>query len=187
MLTNIRYTNVCTFSQDIQNTKLDIMWQVSMHVSQPRPLWSGYMQSLHTGIFNPGKSTQLFLPMIDLTPSNTTCVRSTLEYLCNLAEQQSVDPIITFDQQLYWIALMVIEDQPMSSHLRHIVLLLGGFNTEMSLLGAIGSIMAGSGLKEMLAQVYAEGSVEQMLSGKAVARAVRGHFLIDSALNIIST
>ena len=187
VLTNIRYTNVCTFSQDIQNAKLDIMWQVSMHVSQPRPLWSGYMQSLHTGIFNPGKSTQLFLPMIDLTPSNPTCVRSTLEYLCNLAEQQSVDPIITFDQQLYWIALMVIEDQPMSSHLRHIVLLLGGFHNGMSVLGAIGSIMAGSGLKEMLAQVYAEGSVEQMLSGKAVARAVRGHFLIDSALNIIST
>jgi len=44
-----------------------------------------------------------------------------------------------------------------------------------------------SGLKEMLAQVYAEGSVDQMLSGKAVARAVRGHLLVDSALNIIVT
>ena len=53
----------------------------------------------------------------------------------------------------------------------------------MSLLGAIGTIMDGSGLKEMLAQVYAEGSVDQMLSGKAVARAVRGHLLVDSALN----
>ena len=71
--------------------------------------------------------------------------------------------------------------------MRNIALLLGGFHTEMSLLGAVGSIMAGSGLKEMLAQVYAEGSVEQMLSGKAVARAVRGHFLIDSVLNIICT
>jgi len=82
---------------------------------------------------------------------------------------------------------MVIEDQPTSSRLRKIVLLLGGFHTEMSMLGAIGVIMAGSGLKEMLAQVYAEGSVDKMLSGKAVARAVRGHLLIDSALNIITT
>jgi len=187
VLANIKYTNVCTFTRDIQNSKLDIMWQVSMHLSQPRPLWSGYMQSLHVGVCNPGKSTQLFLPMIDLTPSNPTCVRSTLEYLCDIARKQGVTPIITFDQQLYWIAFMVIEDQPMSSFLRRIVLLLGGFHTEMSLLGAIGSIMAGSGLKEMLAQVYAEGSVDQMLSGKAVARAVRGHFLIDSALTIIST
>ena len=38
----------------------------------------------------------------------------------------------------------------------------------------------------MLTQVYAEGSVEQMLSEKAVARAVRGHFLVDSVLNIIA-
>ena len=49
----------------------------------------------------------------------------------------------------------------------------------MSLLGANGTIMDGSGLKEMLAQVYAERSVNQMLSGKVVARAVRGHFLVD--------
>lgn len=47
----------------------------------------------------------------------------------------------------------------------------------MSFLGCIGSLMAGSGLKEAISQVYAEGSVEQMLSGKAVARAVRAHFL----------
>lgn len=47
--------------------------------------------------------------------------------------------------------------------------------------------MDGSGLKEMLAQVFAEGSVDQMLSGKAVARAGRGHLLVDSVLNIIAT
>ena len=47
--------------------------------------------------------------------------------------------------------------------------------------------MAVSCLKEMLAQVYAEGSIKQMLSYKVVSRAVRGHVLIYSALNIIST
>ena len=187
VLTKIKYPNIREFSRDPQNTKLDLMWQISLHVSQPRPLWSGYMHSLHTGMSNPGKSSEIFLPMIDLKPSSPTCVRSTLEYLCDTAQHYGVTPIITFDQQLYWITMMVIEDQPISSRLRNVVLLLGGFHTEMSLLGAVGSIMAGSGLKEMLAQVYAEGSVEQMLSGKAVARAARGHFLIDSALNIICT
>ena len=77
---------------------------------------------------------------------------------------------------------MIMEDQPLASRLRRIVLLLGGFHTEMSLLGAIGTIMDCSGLKKMLAQVY-QGSVDQMLNGKAVARAVRGHLLVDSALN----
>ena len=187
VLSKLTYPSIQAYHPDMLNARIDLMWQVSMHVSQPQPLWSGYMQSIHSGVPNPGKSTQLFLPMIDLTPSSPTCVRTTLEYLCDIAEQQGVTPIITFDQQLYWVALMVIEDQPSVSRLRNIVLLLGGFHTEMSLLGAIGSIMAGSGLKEMLEQVYAAGSVDQMLSGKAVARAVRGHFLIDRALNIIST
>ena len=82
---------------------------------------------------------------------------------------------------------MIIEDQPTNSRLRRIVLLLGGFHTQMSFLGAVGSTMDGSGLKEMLTQVYAEGSVDKMLSAKAVTRAVRGHLLIDSALNIIVT
>ena len=76
---------------------------------------------------------------------------------------------------------MIMEDQHLASRLRRIVLLLGGFHTEMSLLGAIGTIMDGSGLKEMLAQVY-QGSVDQMLNEEAVARAVRGH-LVHSALN----
>ena len=57
---------------------------------------------------------------------------------------------------------MVIEDTTTSSCLRKIVLLLGGFHTEMSMLGAIGVIMGGSGLKEILAQVYAEGSADKM-------------------------
>ena len=165
VLKNIKYSSIRSLANDIQNNKLDILWH---------PLWSGYMQSLLRRASNLGTSTQLFLPMIDLTPSSPTCVRLTLEYLCDIAQKHGVTPIVTFDQQLYWIALMVIEDQPMSSRLRRIVLILGGFHTEMSLLGAIGSIMDGSGLKEMLTQVYAEGSVEQMLSGKAVARAVRG-------------
>ena len=187
VLRNMKYTNIRTVTNDIINSKLDIMWQVSLNVTAPRPLWSGYMRLLHNSVQHPGKSAQLFLPIIDLTPSNPTCVRSTLEYLCDLAERQGVTPIVTFDQQLYWIALMTIEDQQTFSRLRRIVLLLGGFNTEMSFLGDIGIIMSGSGLKEMLTQVYAEGSVEQMLTGKAVARAVRGHFLVDSALNVIST
>ena len=187
VLQPLKYSTIRPLEEDIENTKLDILWQVSMHVSQPRPLWSGYMQVLHHELRNPGKSTQLFLPMIDLPPSSSTCVRSTLEYLCDVADKQGVAPIITFDQQLYWIALMIIEDQPTNSRLRRIVLLLGGFHTQMSFLGAVGSIMDGSGLKEMLTQVYAEGSVDKMLSGKAVARAVRSHLLIDSALNMIVT
>ena len=50
----------------------------------------------------------------------------------------------------------------------------------MSFLGTEGSLIAGTGLKEVISLVYAEGSVDQMLTGKAVARAVRAHLLVDS-------
>ena len=98
VLPNMKYINIRTVTNDIINSKLDIMWQVSLNVTAPRPLWSGYMQLLPNSVQHPGKSAQLFLPMIDLTPSNPTCVRSTLEYLCDLAKRHGVTPTVTFEQ-----------------------------------------------------------------------------------------
>ena len=43
--------------------------------------------------------------------------------------------------------------------------------------------MAASGIEEVLELVYAKNAVPHILSGKAVARAIRGHFLVDAALN----
>jgi len=103
------------------------------------------------------------------------------------AERHNTCPVITFDQQLWWVAFMIIAAQPSNSRLHKIVLVLGGFHTEMSFMGTIGKLMAGSGLKEAISQVYAEGSVELMLSGKAVARAFRAHCLVSGALNTIAT
>ena len=145
------------------------------------------MQLLYSQLPHMGKSSAMFLPVVDLTPSDPTCVRSTLEYIAEHARCHQVSPVITFDQQLWWVAFMIIQSQPHDSPLWQIVLMLGGFHTEMSFLGTIGSLMAGSGLKEIMSQVYAEGSVEHMLRGKAVTRAVRAHFLVEGALNLMST
>jgi hypothetical protein len=43
--------------------------------------------------------------------------------------------------------------------------------------------MAGSGLRRSLELVYAANMVTHMFSGKAYARAFRGHLLVDAALN----
>ena len=45
--------------------------------------------------------------------------------------------------------------------------------------------MAGSGLQETLELIYAPNAVVHMMSGKAIARAIRGHFLVDAALNAL--
>ena len=89
-------------------------------------------------------------------------------------------PVITFDQPLWWKALLIVKQEPEDSHLKSIVVRLGGFHTEMSFLGSVGHLMAGSGLSQILECIYA--SVEHLMSGKAISRAVRGHLLVDRVL-----
>lgn len=51
----------------------------------------------------------------------------------------------------------------------------------MNLLGAIGTLMAGSGIKEIWEAIYSENAMLHIMSGKAVQQALRGH-LIDQCL-----
>ena len=53
----------------------------------------------------------------------------------------------------------------------------------MSFLVYTGRLAAGSGLQQLLEAVFAQNFVTHMLTGKAIARAVRGHFLADAVLN----
>ena len=52
----------------------------------------------------------------------------------------------------------------------------------MSFLGSIGTLMKGTGLEDLLSEVYAENSVVHMMSGKAIARVIRAHFFAESSL-----
>ena len=60
--------------------------------------------------------------------------------------------------------------------------MLGGFHLLMSFLGSIGAVMKGSGIEESIEQIYAENTVQHIISGKAVSRALRAHFLLESSL-----
>ena len=104
----------------------------------------------------------------------------TLEYICKLPSKYDLPPIVTFDQPLFWKASEIINEIPENNSIRHVVLLLGSFHTFMNLLGAIGSLMDGSGLKEILQTIYGENAVMHMMSGKAVQRSLRGHLLLLS-------
>ena len=116
-----------------------------------------------------------------------SCVYSTLKYVSSEARRHDVTPILTFDQPLWWKAQLIVACEEPNGDLQDIVLRLGGFHTEMSFLGSIGHIMVGSGLLELLELVYAQNAVGHMLSGKAISRAVKGHLLVDSALNALLT
>ncbi len=179
---SLTYSELHVIHKEDSSSILDDLWKIFLSVLSARPGWSGIMQMVNKGI-HPGESSILFLPMLDMDSGNMSCVYTTLDFICRHASYYQVTPVITFDQPLWWKALEVIQSQPEHSILHSIVLRLGGFHTEMSFLGSIGHLMAGSGLKELLEIVYASNAVTHMLSGKAVQRALRGLFLVDSALN----
>ena len=178
--------------RDLENLKvkdrtanLDLLWKLTLPLLRsPRPGWSGTMQNVCLGA-HPGKSSIVFLPMIDMDPGDLTCINSTLTFIAEQASRYGVTPIVTFDQPLWWKALTLIQDEPRGSKLKSIVLRLGGLHMEMSFLGCIGYLMSGSGIEDLLELVYAKNAITHMLSGKAIARAVRGHFLVDAALNAL--
>ena len=153
---------------------VDILWKSSVLFCPSRPQWNGFMQMVHNNKAHPGKSSFIYLPMIDMDPNNLTCIYSTLNYVADQAATYDVSPVITFDQPLWWKAFGLVQSSP---HLRPIVLRLGGLHTEMSFVGSVGHLMGGSEIENVLEVVYAENSVPHMLSGKAISRAVRGHWL----------
>ena len=94
---NIRYNQLLSNEIVDPTSKLDLLWQVSWLLNPRRPSWSGTMQWCHQGEY-PGKSSVVFLSMIDLDPSNVTCIHSTLDFVSRHAKKYDVTPVLTFDQ-----------------------------------------------------------------------------------------
>ena len=103
----IKYNNIVIKKARDPTANLDILWKTSLLFGLSRPAWSGLMQLSHCGI-HPGQSSVTFLPMIDMSSSNPTCIFSTLKFASEHARRHSVTPIVTFDQPLWWKALMTL-------------------------------------------------------------------------------
>ena len=63
--------------------------------------------------------------------------------------------------------MCIVNDKQPESDLKRVVLRLGAFHTQMSILGSIGHIMImdGSGRKEVLELIYADNVVSHIFSG----------------------
>ena len=127
-LDGLRYECLPEFAAS-KESMLDLLWKTSLSLYRsPRPAWAGFMQMVPKGD-HPGQASVMFLPMIDISSSDMTCVNSTLHFA-----------------------------------------------------GSIGHLMAGTGLQQILEVIFAGNTVCHILSGKAVARAIRGQ-LIESRFN----
>ena len=179
-LASIKFTSVVdlNISDDShQPRSIDLLWQMGYFFKNQQPSWSGFMQRYVSGN-HPGQSDVNFLPIINLNPSDESCIYSTLLFVIHQAQQLNIEtPCITFDQPLFIKAFEISQSKNL-----HIVVRLGGFHLLMSFLGGIATIMDGSGLREAMEMIYAPHTVNHMLDGKAYARAVRCHFLIEASL-----
>ena len=181
-LAAVSFKNVTHLSKPLVMPKevgYDLLWQTSRSLrNDPTSNWVGFMQELLKSETSVQKSTITFSPIIDLNPNDESCIYSTLLFVTEQAKRMRVHvPCVTFDQPLWLKACGIIEEAGLDIFAR-----LDGFHTLMSYVGAIGKVMKGSGIEELFNEVYAENTVQQIISGKAVSRALRAHLLAESAL-----
>ncbi len=69
-----------------------------------------------------GKSSVVFMPMINMNPSDMTCIVSMLSIISHYAIRYGLTPIVTFDQSIWWKSMVIIESEPVGSDLKGIVL-----------------------------------------------------------------
>lgn len=180
---HVRFEVLPSLHYSAHTSMVDILWEVSFCFHQQTPNWQGMMHIVHDGCKHPGKSSVTFLPMIDMYPGDPTCILSTLNYICDLAERHKISPIVTFDQPLFWKASEIIYNASEDSLLKKVILMLGSFHTLMNLLGSIGTLMQGTGLTDILGVIFGKNAVQHIMSGKSVQRALRGHLLVEKCLN----
>jgi len=72
---------------------VNLLCDISLLLLSKRPVRFGMTQSDNPCVYA-GKSSMLFIPMIDLYSSNMFVIFSTLNYLCNQARNFSATPVI---------------------------------------------------------------------------------------------
>lgn len=121
-------------------------------------------------------------PFVSLPPSDLTTINTALHFaLDECKKRNQTSCIVTFDRPLYTKAQSIVK-QDLDGKWKNMYVRLGGFHMLMSYFGAVGFIMDGSGLEELLSTVYAPQSVKNLLSGHAFARALRAHILVFTAI-----
>ena len=150
-----------------------------INVKALNPQISGSMHIITKGDKFPGKHQIEYLPIIDLSSTNPSCMRTTLEYIIDHHSKLKLPgvPLVGFDQPLWVLSMQVKNALDLN-----VVPLLGNFHAQMSFLGSIGYVMSQSGFAEALATVYPEEVIKKIMKGKYYERAMRAHMLTSSVL-----
>ena len=195
---NYKYSEKCgiatvTVEQRDQNltleptdaTKLNYLWMFLQYISDYELIgWNGFMEKLTEKNKNYKISEVIFFPFVNGPPSDYSTLYTGADYCVRHAEEIGMKTvIITCDQPLYVKMVDIVKSGIFKE--KHVVARLGGFHCYMSFLGCIGYLMSGSGLKELLNEVFAENTINHMMTGKAYSKAVRAHILVQMSIATI--
>ena len=97
-----------------------------------------------------------------MTPSDPDKILTALHQAQQTTSDRGQDyAVLTADLQLYRVAVNILRAYP--EQFDNVVLRLGGMHTQMSFIGSIGSLMAESGLYELLDSTFA--GVQKIMTG----------------------
>ncbi|KAJ8678207.1 hypothetical protein QAD02_013994 [Eretmocerus hayati] len=133
-------------------------------------------------------SRVLSLPIVNNPPSELDTVYTVLLYADRQARIMNQKHVpVTLDHPLYMKSEIILENEARDTtksedEKLRCFSVIGLFHLLMSTSNSISSTMDGSGLRDVFGLIYAQNSLDAILSGKAHDRAMRGHKLVMISL-----
>lgn len=171
-------------SQNVSKARADhydFQFLQTMMNSDSCPEFNGYMTRIcrEEGHALQPMTKIVYLPLIDMPPAHQSTMLTAMlkaKEICHEIGQAYV--VFTCDQQLYRVALQVKWDNP--DLLDNVHLRLGGMHLLMSYCGCIGTLMADTGLEDIMGAAFS--GVGKMLSGKKFPQNIRALRLVAEEL-----
>ena len=165
----------------------DFLFLKEMSNNDNCPEFNGYNTQIcrDQGHLPKFKTKAMYMPLIDMTPSDPDTIMTALRQAQQITSNRGQDYIVfTADLQLYRVAVNILWAYP--EQFDNVVLRLGGMHTLMSFIGSIGSLMAESGLYELLDSTFA--GVQKMMIGKKFPQNIRAlRIVVEELLRPILT
>ena len=92
-ISEMKFESISNISYADNSKKLDTHIKILWPLKAPTPGWSGVWQMAYRGEY-PGKTSVIFLPIIDLNPSDLSCIYSTMQYVLDrICQDDKIDTI----------------------------------------------------------------------------------------------
>ncbi|MES9905168.1 MAG: hypothetical protein ABW168_21150, partial [Sedimenticola sp.] len=175
--------------QDAEHsTDMNTCWAIArlcptklLEVEIDCPGWKVFNAYISQG--NKASTAIGYCPFLQEAPTNPDVVNEALQ-LCikSSAKLGLKHTVVTQDQAIYEISYTMRKESP--EKYDNLILRLGGFHLLMNYLRAVGKLMTGTGLAEILvsSRIMLEGTANKILAGKGYYQGINAHMRLHEAM-----